>query len=57
MPDDNQDRVGELISAELRGNLIALLGDRLAAGEPIGLAMIILEDAMTYMLFTMRAIC
>ena len=35
MPDDNQDRVGELISAELRGNLIALLGDRLAAGEPM----------------------
>ena len=35
MPDDNQDRIGELLSAELRGNLIALLRNRLAAGEPM----------------------
>ncbi|HIL10600.1 MAG TPA: hypothetical protein EYG11_18015 [Candidatus Latescibacteria bacterium] len=35
MTKERQDIAGELISADLRGELVAMLGDRLAAGEPL----------------------
>ena len=35
MTEEREDIAGELISADLRGELVAMLGDRLAAGEPL----------------------